>query len=74
MALLSARNVSVPLPAGGDDSSAAPRLSPDGRFVVFTSAANDFAPGGNSFHSLNVFLRDRASNTTTLVTGNLSST
>ena len=74
VALLSARNVSVPLPAGGDDSSAAPRLSPDGRFVVFTSAANDFAPGGNSFHSLNVFLRDRASNTTTLVTGNLSST
>jgi len=68
--LLSARNPSVPLPAGGDDNSAAPTLSPDGRFVVFTSAANDLVPGGNSIYSLNVFVRDRASNTTTLVSGN----
>ena len=72
--LLSARNPSVPLPAGGDDNSAAPSLSPDGRFVVFTSAANDLVPGGNSFYSLNVFLRDRTSNTTVLVSGNLSGT
>ena len=72
--LLSARNPSVPLPAGGDDNSAAPSLSPDGRFVVFTSAANDLVPGGNSFHSLNVFLRDRTGNTTVLVSGNLSGT
>ena len=49
--LLSARNPSVPLPAGGDDNSAAPSLSPDGRFVVFTSAANDLVPGGNSFYA-----------------------
>ena len=72
--LLSARNPSVPLPAGGDGNSAAPGLSPDGRFVVFTSAANDLVPGGNSVYALNVFLRDRASNTTTLVSANLSGT
>ena len=57
--LLSARNPSVPLPAGGDDNSVAPSFSPDGRFVVFTSAANNLVPGGNNFYSLNVFLRDR---------------
>ena len=72
--LLSARNPSVPLPVGGDGNSVAPTLSPDGRFVVFTSAANDLVPGGNSFFSLNVFLHDCASNTTVLVSGNLSGT
>src|SRR5664280_1553927 len=49
--LLSARNPSVPLPAGGNDNSVAPSLSPDGRFVVFTSAANDLVPGGNSVYA-----------------------
>ena len=70
--LLSARNPAVPLPAGGDGNSAAPVLSPDGRFVVFTSMANDLVPGGNSFYSLNVFLRDRTLDTTTLISGNTS--
>jgi Tol biopolymer transport system component len=64
--LLSARNPSVPLPAGGNDNSVAPSLSPDGRFVVFTSTANDLVPGGNSQSVLNVFLRDRNYNTTVL--------
>jgi Tol biopolymer transport system component len=72
--LLSARNPSVPLPAGGDDNSVASSLSPDGRFVVFTSAANDLVPGGNNVYALNVFLRDRTGNTTLLVSGNLSGT
>jgi len=70
--LLTAQDTSVPLPAGGDGISAIPSLSPEGRFVVFVSAANDLVPGGNNFYSLNVFLRDRASNTTVLVSGNLS--
>ncbi|HTY88616.1 MAG TPA: hypothetical protein VMB80_14205 [Candidatus Acidoferrum sp.] len=72
--LLSARSPVVPLPAGGDGNSVAPVLSPDGRYVVFTSAANDLTPGGNSFYALNVFLRDRVVGTTTLVSGNLSGT
>ena len=72
--LFSVRNPFVPLLVGGDGNSVAPTLSPDGRFVVFTSAANDLVPGGNSFYSLNVFLRDRTGNTTVLVSGNLSGT
>ena len=72
--LFSVRNPFVPLLVGGDDNSIAPSLSPDGRFVVFTSTANDLVPGGNSFFSLNVFLHDCASNTTVLVSGNLSGT
>lgn len=73
-ALVSARNPSVPLPAGGDDNSIISSVSPDGRFVVFTSAANDLTPGGNSLYSLNVFLRDRTSQTTTLISGNSNGT
>src|SRR5262245_47464210 len=38
---ISARNVSVPIPAGGDGTSVAPILSADGRFVVFSSAARN---------------------------------
>jgi Tol biopolymer transport system component len=72
--LFSVRNPFVPLLVGGDGNSVAPTLSPDGRFVVFTSAANDLVPGGNSFYSLNVFLRDRTGNTTVLVSGNLGGT
>lgn len=74
VALVSARNPSVPLPAGGDDNSIVSSVSPNGRFVVFTSAANDLAPGGNNFYSLNVFLRDRTSQTTTLISGNSNGT
>jgi Tol biopolymer transport system component len=72
--LITSRNPSVSLPAGGDDNSAAPDLSPDGRFVVFTSAANDLVPSGNNFPSLNVFRRDRLYGTTVLVSGNASGT
>jgi Tol biopolymer transport system component len=72
--LFSVRNPFVSLLTGGDDNSLAPSLSPDGRFIVFISTANDLAPGGNSFYCPNVFLRDCASNTTVLVSGNLSGT
>ncbi len=65
--MLSARNPSVPLPAGGDGDSVAPVISPDGRYVVFSSAANDLVPGGNSQSALNVYLRDRTANTTILI-------
>ena len=74
VALLSARNPAVPLPAGGDGNSAAPVVSADGRYVIFTSTANDLVPGGNSFYSLNVFLQDRTGNTTTLVSSNMTGT
>ncbi len=68
--LISARNPSVPLPAGGDSDSVAPAISPDGRYVVFSSGANDLVPGGNSRFALNVYLRDRMANTTVLISAN----
>jgi len=72
--LLSARNPLLPLKAGGNGDSVGPGLSPNGRFVVFSSAANDLVPGGNSYYSQNVFLRDRTWNTTMLVSGNTNGT
>ncbi|MGH7992658.1 MAG: TolB family protein, partial [Limisphaerales bacterium] len=72
--LLSGRNLSVPLPAGGDGDSVAPVISPDGRYVVFSSEANDLVPGGNSRFVLNVFLRDRTANTTVLISANTNGT
>jgi hypothetical protein len=42
MQLVSARDPFLPPPVGGGNAeSVAPSLSPDGRFVVFSSAAND---------------------------------
>ncbi len=74
MQLLSARNPSVPLTAGGDGDSIAPMITPDGRYVVFSSVANDLAPGGNDRFTLNIYLRDRTAQTTTLVSANMNGT
>lgn len=65
--LISARSAAVALPAGGNGDSVAPNLTPDGRFVVFSSTANDLVPEGNSYDCLNVLLRDRERGTTVLV-------
>jgi len=65
-------------PAGGGGESWSPILSADGRFVLFASAANNLVPFDltNPMPALappkfNVFLRDRASATTALVSVNL---
>src|SRR5215468_1581185 len=72
--LLSARDSSVALPAVGNGNSVAPVVSPDGRFVLFSSSASDLVPGDNGQLGPDLFLRDRASNTTALVSANLSGT
>ena len=68
-------------PAGGSGDSVAPIISPDGRYVLFASLANNLVLTGN--HSpiplpfpakLNVYLRDRTNLTTTLVSVNLAGT
>lgn len=71
---ISVRNPAVPLTAGGDGDSIAPLISPDGRYVVFSSVANDLVPGGNGRFVLNVYLRDRTAGTTTLVSSTLNGT
>jgi Tol biopolymer transport system component len=71
---ISGRNSSVPAPAGGDGSSVAPILSPDGRFVVFSSAARNLLPTSDGLLGLNVFVRDRSSNSISLVSVNATGT
>ena len=65
--------------AGGD--SALPVTSPDGRFILFASTANNLALATSNtpyglpvYRGCNVFLRDRASNTTVLVSVSLDGT
>ena len=70
----SARNLLLPTPSGADGDSAAPWISADGRFVLFSSSASDLIPADNNQLGVDVFLRDCASNTTALVSANFSGT
>ena len=72
--LLSVRNPSVAPPAGGNGDSIDATVSSDGRFVVFSSGASDLVPGDDRQFFLNVYLCDRASNTTVRVSQNLAGT
>lgn len=79
--LISQRDAFAPPVAGGGGSSQMPIVSADGRYVLFASTANNLALMSNgvpmtasTLQNLNVFLRDRASNTTTLVSVNLTAT
>src|SRR5262245_50808898 len=69
--LLSVRN---PLAARPPDYqySTSPVISADGRFVLFLSTANDIVPGDNSQLGTDLFLRDRSSNTTALISVNVT--
>jgi hypothetical protein len=65
--LLSAHSPAVaPLP-GGNGDSVTPRVSDNGRYVVFSSAATDLTTNANGQFYLNVYLRDRSWNTTLLI-------
>jgi Tol biopolymer transport system component len=79
--LISQRDASLPPIVGGGGSSQMPIVSADGRYVLFASTANNLAFMTNgatmtapTLPTLNVFLRDQASNTTTLVSVNLTGT
>ena len=68
-------------PAGAGGDSVSPLVTPDGRYVLFSSTANNLVlTAGNKpipsalLPSLNVYLRERAGNTTTLVSANLAGT
>src|SRR6266545_5616655 len=53
--------------ATGGGGSYQPVLSPDGRFVAFVSQANNLVTNDNLAPYLDVFLRDRAAGSITLV-------
>jgi len=78
--LLSVPDPSQALPAGGNGPSGSPILSADGRYVVFSSAANNLVSISNQDLAgpfpprLNVFLKDRTSGITSLVSVNQSGT
>src|SRR5205085_1124349 len=59
--------------APGNNFSTDAAISGDGRYVAFTSSANNLVPG-DSNQALDVFLRDLQANTTTLVSINSSGT
>lgn len=77
--LVSARDASQPLPAGGNGDSIGPIVSPDGRYVLFASTANNLLLNSNHnpiatglLPAFNVYLRDRTNGTTSLVSINLA--
>ena len=55
--------------AAGWASSNGKAITPDGRYVLFISSANDLVPGDNNGHG-DVFVRDLQAGTTTLVSVN----
>jgi Tol biopolymer transport system component len=74
--------VTVPDPArppaiGGNGDSSTPLITPDGRFVLFTSSAGTLVASNAALQTafpprLNVFLRDRSNAVTTLVSVNVA--
>jgi Tol biopolymer transport system component len=77
--LISVIDAAQTAPAGGGGDSSLPIVSPDGRFVLFASTANNLvlATNGNPIPlivppRINVFLRDRTNGTTTLVSVNVN--
>ena len=58
----------------GNDGSFSPSVSANGRFVVFRSRASDLTIGGNDGAGLQIFLRDRATSTTRLISLNSANT
>ncbi|HTV39726.1 MAG TPA: hypothetical protein VMF08_04065 [Candidatus Sulfotelmatobacter sp.] len=58
--------------AGGNGDSYTPVVTPDGRYVLFASTANNLVPTNSdgpitSLTAVNVFMRDRVTQTTSLV-------
>ena len=70
--LVTTHNPLVPRPVGGNGDSAVLNTTPDGRFVLFFSLADDLTPGGNTAFCTELYLRDCLSNTTTLVSVGLN--
>jgi Tol biopolymer transport system component len=79
--LVTQEGASLAAPAGAGGNCGMPMVTPDGRYVVFASTANNLALTGGgtpiltrTLGNLNVYLRDRTNQTTTLVSVNLAGT
>ena len=58
----------------GNHHSQFPSISADGRFVVFQSFANNLAPNDTNTYGSDIFLRDRQTGTTEMISHSLSGT
>lgn len=67
VAAVSVRDPGLRASASAGGYSALPSLSRDGRFVAFVSSAQNLVPGDVNGAALDVFVRDRATRTTRLV-------
>jgi hypothetical protein len=66
--LISQRDSSIPPASGGNGDSGMPLVSRDGRYVLFTSAANNLTTNSITYPArLNLFRRDRTNGTTELI-------
>ncbi len=63
-------SVSLAGGASGNGSSTMPMISADGRYLVFSSYATDLTADADGNLERDVFLRDRPSGTTTLISSN----
>lgn len=75
--LVTAASPAVTAPPNGNGDSWSPIVSPDGRFVLFASTADNLTSNGNASLNpagMNVYLRDRLNGTTALVSVNLAGT
>src|SRR5881396_2678305 len=68
---VSLANPSIPAADGGNSDSSGSVISADGHFVLFLSSANNLVTNDNG-RFVDVFLRNRTNNTTTLVSVNLT--
>ncbi len=68
--LLSLRRPASPATAGGNGDSVAPRITPDGRFILFASTANNLVTNDDNHFGTDVFLHDLDTGTTELVSVN----
>lgn len=72
--VLSVRDASIAMPAGGDSDSVIPSISADGRYVAFSSSANNLVTNDDGQFGLDVFLYDRMANVTVLASVNTNGT
>jgi len=77
--LLSVRDPSIAAPAGGNGDSGSSIISDDGRYVVFASTAQNLTTNrpvssGLAPRFINVYIRDRVTSNTTLVSVSLTGT
>src|SRR2546422_11220325 len=69
---VSLANPSIPATDGGNSDSSGSVISADGRFVLFLSSASNLSTNDDGGRFVDVFLRNRTNNTTTLVSVNLT--